>query len=97
MAAEKIIPFEIFKERKRQMAPAQAQVQRDRVVICLETARNAQTLDVVRANRLEEQKTPFARTGLDLTDFKRQVYDGHYAIDPEDLAETILDTLLMSK
>jgi hypothetical protein len=65
-------------------------------VINLEAARRAQALDIVRPGRLEEQKTRVAPIGFDLAEYRKQVCCGRYEFDSEELAETILDRLLLT-
>ena len=69
----------------------------DRVIISLEQVRQARALDVIGPNALDEQKTLTGPSVLDLSEYRQQIYHGGYSIDAEDLAETMLDTLLIPK
>ena len=97
MAAEKIIPFEIFEDKKNQRQSVPQSAMKDRILICLQEARQARALDVFRAGTLDEQKSLTGPSVLDLSEYRQQIYEGGYCVDTEDLAETILDTLFIPK
>ncbi len=71
-------------------------VPQTRVVVDLRQVRIARALDAVSAGRLQEHKAPRVAVGADIAEYRRRIRAGAYAVDAEELAASILDSLLPS-
>lgn len=94
MAAGKIIPFAAFEGRKSTRASAQGHAPTRRMVVDLRQARIARALDAVNCGHLQEDKAPRVAVGAELAEYRRQIRAGGFRFDAEELAASILDSLL---
>ena len=97
MAAEKIIQFEAIQGRRSISVQNLDTVQHKRVVVDLRQVRIARALDAVSAGMYHEHKAPPVAVGADVAEYRRRIRAGNYAVDAEELAASILDSLLPHK
>lgn len=81
----------------RAQVSTQDTVARDQEVVDLREVRIARALDAVSGSSFFEQKAPPVSVEPEVAEYRRRIRAGGYAVDAEELAASILDSLLPSK